>query len=326
MAAIDFPPGPSVGQAFTAGNGVTYTWNGLLWVASGASAGGDFCATQASGTVPAPPSTLVTLTVFTGNSGGWFVPGTGRYTPPAGRYQIFAQYLATQTAASHCDVYIRKNGSTVQWNRSTVAANGYYANPTAVITVDANGTDWFDCQIAANAGATCSNIMFGAFPISGIKGPPGDPTPGTLLQTVSYQTGAVATGTTIIPTDDTIPQISEGTEFMTLAIMPRSATSKLIIEVVFHCAVSVAANATAALFQDSTANALATSWVGIPGVNATDILIFRHTMTSGTTSATTFRVRAGPSGAATLTFNGVGGARFFGGVMASSIVIQEVAA
>ena len=35
--------------------------------------------------------------------------------------------------------------------------------------------------------------------------------PGTLIQTVSYQTGAVATGTAVIPNDDTIPQITEGT-------------------------------------------------------------------------------------------------------------------
>ena len=52
------------------------------------------------------------------------------------------------------------------------------------------------------------------------------------LQEISAETGAVATGTTIIPYDDTIPQITEGTEFMTLAITPISATSKLIIEVV----------------------------------------------------------------------------------------------
>lgn len=35
---------------------------------------------------------------------------------------------------------------------------------------------------------------------------------GQVLQVVSYQTGAVATGTTTIPPDDTIPQITEGNE------------------------------------------------------------------------------------------------------------------
>jgi hypothetical protein len=50
-----------------------------------------------------------------------------------------------------------------------------------------------------------------------------------------------------------------------------------------------------------------------------------HKMTSGTTSATTFRVRVGLNGAGTITFNGRSAARQLGGVMASSIVIREVA-
>ena len=45
------------------------------------------------------------------------------------------------------------------------------------------------------------------------------------------QTGAVATGTTQIPSDDTIPQNTEGDEYMTLAFTPNSATSTLIIQV-----------------------------------------------------------------------------------------------
>jgi hypothetical protein len=48
-------------------------------------------------------------------------------------------------------------------------------------------------------------------------------------------------------------------------------------------------------------------------------------MTAGTIIATTFKVRVGCSGAGTTTFNGVAGGRIFGGVMASSITITEVA-
>ena len=146
----------------------------------------------------------------------------------------------------------------------------------------------------------------------------------TILQTVSTQTGAMATGTTVMPYDDTIPQISEGNEYMTLAITPRSATSKLIIEVMWNGgASSTNPQLTVALFQDSTANALA----AVSPTCGTGFILavsLKHTMTSGTTSATTFRVRAGASAAATTTFNGGGGVRAMGGVMASSIVIQEV--
>ena len=47
-------------------------------------------------------------------------------------------------------------------------------------------------------------------------------------------------------------------------------------------------------------------------------------MTSGTTSATTFRVRIGCAVAGTTYLNGNNGVRIYGGVAASSIVIQEV--
>lgn len=90
--------------------------------------------------------------------------------------------------------------------------------------------------------------------------------------------------------------------------------------------ITAGTNACVALFQDSTANALAavragqTSTAG-RGITAT----FRHYMVAGTTSATTFKVRIGADSAATITFNGSGGSQIYGGVMASSIAITEYA-
>ena len=152
-------------------------------------------------------------------------------------------------------------------------------------------------------------------------------TPGSLLQTVFTETGAFGNSTTLIPFDDTIPQITEGTEYMTCTITPKSATSRLIIDVNWLGTFSGAgvAGVAAALFQDATANAIAAAW-GISAAASTVIAVpLQHVMTSGTTSATTFRVRMGSSVAGTITMNGASSARLFGGVMASSIVIQEVA-
>lgn len=140
-------------------------------------------------------------------------------------------------------------------------------------------------------------------------------------QIVSTQTGAVATGTTLLPWDDTIPQITEGTEFMTRTITPQSATSTLRIDVVFNFSNSASDVITAALFQDATANAL--SAVSSTALDQTNVR-FSWVMTSGTTSLTTFRVRAGPSGGGTITFNGNSSARKLGGVMASSIIVTEI--
>ena len=151
---------------------------------------------------------------------------------------------------------------------------------------------------------------------------------GAVVQVVNVQDGAVATGTTLIPLDDTIPQNTEGDEYMTLAITPKSTTNKLKIEAVWNGAHSTTVrHIHAALFQDSTAGALA---VGVGGkaniANERCGIVFTHFMAAGTVSETTFKVRAGNSAAGTTTFNGASAAREFGGVFASSITITEIKA
>jgi len=147
---------------------------------------------------------------------------------------------------------------------------------------------------------------------------------GSIVQIVNTQTGAVATGTTTIPFDDTIPQNTEGDQYMTLAVTPTNTNNKLKIDVVFQGAISVGEIVQVALFQDSTANALAAMVIHNSSVDQTVFVAFSHYMTAGTTSATTFKIRAGTSASGTLTFNGASGARKYGGVMASSITITEI--
>ena len=53
----------------------------------------------------------------------------------------------------------------------------------------------------------------------------------SVVQVVNVQSGASATGTTVIPDDDTIPQNDEGDEYLTLAITPKSASNILVIEI-----------------------------------------------------------------------------------------------
>jgi hypothetical protein len=147
---------------------------------------------------------------------------------------------------------------------------------------------------------------------------------GKVVQVVNVQTGVSATGTTTITDDDSIPQITQGTEFMTLAITPTSATNKLIIDVFIMGSHTASNYNTVALFQDSTANALAcmtqTQGAGEPHTGPG----LRHYMTSGTTSATTMRVRAGSHAAGTYNINAVGGSATKGGTHASSITIWEI--
>lgn len=154
---------------------------------------------------------------------------------------------------------------------------------------------------------------------------------GVLVQEVSTLTSTAATGSgasSVIPNDNTIPQNTEGVEFMTCSITPKSATNILEISVVTFLSNGNATQIlTTALFQDTTANALAVA-VCFSGANT--IVPFSipmaHTMTAGTTSSTTFKVRAGSHQNTTTTFNGVSGASVYGAITKSSIIIREIRA
>ena len=163
--------------------------------------------------------------------------------------------------------------------------------------------------------------------VDSIRGQTADGTNRYVVQVVNVQDGEVASGTATCSYDDTIMQNTEGTEFMTLSITPTSATSKLKIDVVGHFNASTTNKIiTVGLFQDSTADALAMQSTTESIANSPAIVNFTHFMTAGTTSSTTFKVRAAPDTSATLTFNGRDGTnRRGGGRYASSITIMEIA-
>jgi hypothetical protein len=149
-----------------------------------------------------------------------------------------------------------------------------------------------------------------------------------VVQVVNVQSGALASGTTVMPVDDTIPQNSEGDEFLTLAITPKSATNILKIDVQLMLANSSGSNyMSVALFQDTTAGALAaTSEMFTASGNVPMVRSLTYYMIAGTTSAKTFKVRAGCQTASTTYLNAIATARVFGGVSASSITITELKA
>ena len=150
---------------------------------------------------------------------------------------------------------------------------------------------------------------------------------GKLLQQVNTQTGAVATGTTIFPEDDSIPQNTEGDEYMTLSITPKSANSIINIEahVFYSCTASTRAGL--GLFKDSDADALAFTSNFIKDLTSMGNMQVFYSETSGNTTARTYKVRCGNiQTAGTFTFNGQSGTRKFGGTVLSTIRILEIEA
>lgn len=157
---------------------------------------------------------------------------------------------------------------------------------------------------------------------------PGVPLPGTVIQQGRSTTGAVATGTTILPDDDTIPQSTEGDQFLSLLIAPTSAANVVEVDAVLSLAHNGAAvsQSVIALFQDTVANALAAVAHGYTNSGITQSSALKHRMLAATTAEIAFKIRAGNPQAGTTTVNGSAGVRKLGGVMSSYLAAEEIMA
>ena len=151
-------------------------------------------------------------------------------------------------------------------------------------------------------------------------------TPGKVLQRWYAEDGAVATGTTAMPEDDTIPQNTEGDEYLTLTTGTlKSASSRLRARVRINVNNANGNSHVAALFRDSVADALAVAWSGHDPANGPETVVIEYEYAPGATTAVAFKVRAGGA-SGTTTVNGEGGVRKFGGTYLSTIVVEEIEA
>jgi len=197
-------------------------------------------------------------------------------------------------------VQVRKNSAGSTFTRRRV--NLIEGTNVTLTVADDSGSDEVDVTITSTAAT-----------------PTGAPVNSVYAE---YTTNADLT--TVIPADDTIPQNTEGTEIITASITPSSASNKIRIRAQIWGTLNGTSGAVAALFQDSTANALAAAMTisafsntGYDGV----MIEFEHSAAS--TSARTYKLRAGPS-SGTLRLNGGPSGRLFGGVSRCTLVVEEI--
>jgi hypothetical protein len=136
-----------------------------------------------------------------------------------------------------------------------------------------------------------------------------------------------ASGTTAIPTDNTLPQITEGTQVLSLLITPTSTTARIRVHAQIICSYSIASQwVIGALFINGGANAVqADCFLNVSANGGAELhLIYEYV--PGTTAQQTITARAGPGGGAgTLTFNTLSNSVTLGGIVLSSMNAVEVA-
>lgn len=149
------------------------------------------------------------------------------------------------------------------------------------------------------------------------------PLPGTERQSKYTRDGNYAANAGTIPSDDTIPQNTEGAEYMSLAITPTSAVNLLQVSAAGYFSVGGAGEyLTMAMFRDAVSNAAVSTQQSMNTADPSRLGLY-YEVISGTTSSTTFAVRAGAI-VNTTYFNGYSAARKLGGSLDSYIRIREI--
>ena len=148
--------------------------------------------------------------------------------------------------------------------------------------------------------------------------------PSKFVQVVDDRSGAFRNVAANIPFDDTIPQIGEGLSIQSVAVTPRAATNWL--KIICVCYMSLDAGAVdvgiIALFREGTVDALAAAAQHITANSYMIQLTIVHWVVAGVITPLNYSFRAG-AGTNNITVNGVGGSRKLGGVLFSSITVEE---
>ena len=155
---------------------------------------------------------------------------------------------------------------------------------------------------------------------------------GKFVQHAVVRSSALSSVTTTISLDDNPPEITQGTEILSLNFTPTNASNKLLIKAnIFGSPSSSAIPMTAAMFIAGTTAALTAGGGGASGSGYSvpcNIPLF-HEMTAGTTSQITISIRAGVNGGgATFFINGTdnGDSRVYGTTPKCYLEIIEVSA
>jgi hypothetical protein len=221
------------------------------------------------------------------------------------------------------------SGNLVQSANSTLHATTHKSGGTDAIKLDelAAPTDVTTLNSTTSAHGLLKKLSNSATQYMDGSGNWSTPTgTGKLIARYYASYASNADLTTTIPADNTIPQNTEGTEILSVTLTPTDTNNTLRFRFQGWGAMSaLGAYIIAALFQDSTADALCASAGPDPraATGTTDVTL-EYEMTAGTASSTTFKIRVGPQTAATLRLNGLNTGRYFGGVSVSTLIVEEL--
>jgi hypothetical protein len=218
--------------------------------------------------------------------------------------------------------YHRADGALAADSLSVTTITNRSLSTSAISTVTLNAASASITAIGITALNTLNSVSasVGSFTLLKVGGH------GTIAQAVRDTDATYVTASTDLPCDNTIPQITEGEEVLSVAITPVNASSILRITAHLPLGASTAGQVGAALFVDATAAALNAIGLRVNSAAGMQPVVLRHTVSAASTTARTYRIRIGPDvgGPADCYLNGDGTSRQFGGVCLASLEVEEI--
>jgi len=177
--------------------------------------------------------------------------------------------------------------------------------------------EWTSIIVTAGQYPNAPNIIHVAGPATKF--------PGALVQTVSVYSASQTNGVVAIPVDNTIPQISEGSEATSYSgFVPKSPCNVIKTEFRLHAARSTAGPLIAAAFSSLSNDSLHTT-IQAAVADALECLVGDYGYMALNTTSRDYSLRGGASGGATYYLNSNSGGGYFGGTLLSKMTVTEIA-
>jgi len=208
---------------------------------------------------------------------------------------------------------------------ATSTTAGYFNNYRGMVIVS-NTTDASFSGTATIGNVVATNLsVTGTVTATGAAFVGANDMPGHTIQTVRTLSSALATSTTAIPWDDSIPQKNEGALFSTCAITPTATNNLIVVQGVAHMGAAAGSVVnTMCIFSGTASNAVATANV-YSGAHPTVGNAVAYFVEAATSTATiTYTARYGTHDGTAVNLNGYNTAVTYN-TMNSGLIVSEVA-
>lgn len=156
---------------------------------------------------------------------------------------------------------------------------------------------------------------------------PQTPNTGDIVQESTDFSGAVATGTTVVALDDTVPDSADGDAYLTPAVITKHSQSNIVeVEFVANFASTVASDGFVGFVDSTSGGGAVLTQAGNIVATGDQIILSGKKRLVHDLQTVDFSLRAGSSAAGTTTFNGRASARLYGGTMGSYMTVREIQA